>query len=253
MGRILRRRIALVVAFAAILAGGTAVALGATATPKHARPSRHARMHGGGVRARPGLVSAAASYLGLTTAQLQEQLHSGKSLAQIAAATPGKSEAGLIAAIARGREGEDPLPFAGPRSAHQGARQPHARDRAEAARRARRRASRRAARRRPLLPRPEPPPADHRDEVGQDARADRRRHAREVGCRPHRSDGERVQAAAGCSRRRPSAEQDRGGCARGAAEDPDRTAAQPHASRRSPLARARRHGAGTAATPAPAA
>jgi hypothetical protein len=110
MGRILRRRIALVVAFSAILAGGTAVALGATATPKHARPSRHTRLHGGGVRTRPGLVSAAASYLGLTTAQLQEQLHSGKSLAQIAAATPGKSEAGLIAAMLAAVKAKIPSP-----------------------------------------------------------------------------------------------------------------------------------------------
>jgi len=99
MGRTLRRRIALVIAFSAVLAGGTAVALGATTTPKHARPSRHARLHNRGVRAHGGLVSAAASYLGLTTSQLQEQLRGGKTLAQIADATPGKSEAGLVAAM----------------------------------------------------------------------------------------------------------------------------------------------------------
>ncbi len=110
MGRILRRRIALVTAFAAVLAGGTAVALGATATPKHARSPRHARLHGGGVRTRGGLVSAASSYLGLTPAQLKEQLRGGKTLAQVAAATPGKSEAGLVAAMLAAVKARIPSP-----------------------------------------------------------------------------------------------------------------------------------------------
>ncbi len=99
MGRILRRRLALTVALAAILAGGTAVALGATTSPKHARGTRHARAHARGGQGRRGIAQAAATYLGLTPAQLAEELHQGKSLAQIAAATPGKSEAGLVAAI----------------------------------------------------------------------------------------------------------------------------------------------------------
>jgi hypothetical protein len=43
--------------------------------------------------------AAAASYLGLTTAELETQLQSGKSLAQIADATSGKSAAGLIDAL----------------------------------------------------------------------------------------------------------------------------------------------------------
>jgi hypothetical protein len=38
----------------------------------------------------------AAHYLGVSTAQLRADLHAGRSLAQIAAATPGKSPAGLI-------------------------------------------------------------------------------------------------------------------------------------------------------------
>jgi hypothetical protein len=110
MGRNLRRRLALVVAFAAVLAGGTAVALGATASPKHTRASRHTRLHGAGVRTRGGLVSAASSYLGLTPAQLKEQLRSGKTLAQIAAATPGKSEAGLVAAMLAAVKAKIPSP-----------------------------------------------------------------------------------------------------------------------------------------------
>ena len=42
---------------------------------------------------------AAASYLGTTKAKLQTQLRSGKTLAQIAKATGGKSVSGLITAI----------------------------------------------------------------------------------------------------------------------------------------------------------
>jgi len=98
MGRMLRRRLALAVAFAAILAGGTAVALGATTAPKHTRGTRQARIHSRAEKRR-GIAQAAASYLGLAPAQLNEQLAQGKSLAQIAATTPGKSEAGLVAAI----------------------------------------------------------------------------------------------------------------------------------------------------------
>jgi hypothetical protein len=45
-------------------------------------------------------LSAAASYLGVGTAQLHRELRSGTTLAQIASATPGSSPAGLIAALA---------------------------------------------------------------------------------------------------------------------------------------------------------
>jgi hypothetical protein len=110
MGRILRRRVALTVAFAAILAGGTAVALGATAAPKHARATRHARVHGAGTRRHGGIVQAASTYLGLTPKQMKEQLRSGKTLAQIAAATPGKSEAGLVAALVTAIKAKLPSP-----------------------------------------------------------------------------------------------------------------------------------------------
>jgi hypothetical protein len=44
-------------------------------------------------------LSVAASYLGISTDSLFEQLRSGKSLAQIANATSGKSAAGLIDAL----------------------------------------------------------------------------------------------------------------------------------------------------------
>jgi hypothetical protein len=105
----LRRRVALIVALAAVLAGGTAVALGATSTPKHTRASRQTRSHTRGERRR-GIIGAASSYLGLSPEQIAEQLHQGKSLAQIAAATPGKSEAGLVAAIAEAVKAKIPSP-----------------------------------------------------------------------------------------------------------------------------------------------
>src|SRR5205823_2642260 len=46
-----------------------------------------------------GMFQAAASYLGLTPAQLLTQLQSGKTLAQVANATSGKSAEGLVAAL----------------------------------------------------------------------------------------------------------------------------------------------------------
>ncbi|HEY7835851.1 MAG TPA: hypothetical protein VIB59_00210 [Solirubrobacteraceae bacterium] len=101
MGRMLRRRIALAVALAALLAGGTAVALGATGAD-HGN-AHHARMHRGVIaHHHGGVLYVAASYLGLSPRQLREQLRSGKSLAQLAASMPGKSETGLIAALLAG-------------------------------------------------------------------------------------------------------------------------------------------------------
>lgn len=52
---------------------------------------------------RVGLVTLAAGYLGLPAGQLQADLDAGKTLAQIAASTPGKSAAGLIAALLEAR------------------------------------------------------------------------------------------------------------------------------------------------------
>jgi len=45
------------------------------------------------------LLQTASTYLGISAADLQTQLRSGKTLAEIAAATPGKTTAGLVAAI----------------------------------------------------------------------------------------------------------------------------------------------------------
>jgi hypothetical protein len=52
----------------------------------------------------PGQRAAAARYLGLRPAQLARELRSGKTLAQIANATVGKSAAGLIEAVTTARK-----------------------------------------------------------------------------------------------------------------------------------------------------
>jgi predicted DNA-binding protein (UPF0251 family) len=58
------------------------------------------RFYGHGFRGRGlGAQRVAAQYLGVSTATLRSELQSGKSLAQIASSTPGKSVEGLKAAI----------------------------------------------------------------------------------------------------------------------------------------------------------
>ena len=109
MTRVLRRRIALAVALTAMLAGGTAVALGATREGHHQRV-RHGRAHRGATARRSGLLDAASSYLGVSKSRLQLELQSGKSLAQIANATPGKTQAGLVAALVAAVKSKLPSP-----------------------------------------------------------------------------------------------------------------------------------------------
>jgi hypothetical protein len=48
-------------------------------------------------------LAAAAAYLRVSVPELQQELRGGKSLAEVAAKTPGRTEAGLIAAITRQR------------------------------------------------------------------------------------------------------------------------------------------------------
>lgn len=52
------------------------------------------------------VMRTSAEYLGLTAEQLKEELKSGKSLARIAATTPGKSRDGLIAALTNAAEAQ---------------------------------------------------------------------------------------------------------------------------------------------------
>jgi hypothetical protein len=91
MNRVLRKKLLIGLATVAVIVGVTAAAVMA------AQPG--ARHH------RRGPLATASGYLGVSTAQLRSELRSGKSLAEIADATAGKSDAGLIAALeAAGKE-----------------------------------------------------------------------------------------------------------------------------------------------------
>lgn len=60
--------------------------------------------HGAPVPVGVASVATAASYLGTTPAALRAELQGGRTLAQVADATPGHSSAGLVAALAAARE-----------------------------------------------------------------------------------------------------------------------------------------------------
>lgn len=93
MKRTLRRRLFIGIAVAVALAAAT------TAVVVAAQPSGVADHRSGAHHRAGGTLATAAAYLGLDAAQLRSELQSGKSLAQIADATPGKSSAGLIEAL----------------------------------------------------------------------------------------------------------------------------------------------------------
>src|SRR5205823_6434367 len=97
-----RQKAAAAIAMLLVLAGVAIAAVSATGAdrPKGAERARHSAA---GIRYRD--LPIAASYLGLPQAQLEAELRSGRSLAQIADSTPGRSVAGLIdALIAHKRE-----------------------------------------------------------------------------------------------------------------------------------------------------
>jgi hypothetical protein len=90
-----KTRIALVTVGLLALAGGsTALAGKGNAQTKNTVAASSGGRHGPGDE-----LDAAASYLGTTAASLVTQLQAGKTLAQVAAATNGKSADGLIAAL----------------------------------------------------------------------------------------------------------------------------------------------------------
>jgi len=94
--RRLEHKLLMGVAAIAVLAGVTAAVVSA------AQPAAH---HPAAHRRNGGALATAAGYLGVSPAQLRGQLRSGKSLAEIADATGGRSQAGLIAALdAAGRQ-----------------------------------------------------------------------------------------------------------------------------------------------------
>ena len=96
MNRSLKQKLAARAAVVVVLVGGAVAAVTATGqgpsyTPVAARGSAH--------RVVSADLAAAASYLGTSGTQLQSDLASSKTLAEVADATSGKSAAGLIAAL----------------------------------------------------------------------------------------------------------------------------------------------------------
>jgi hypothetical protein len=83
------------VGIAALALGGTALAAKGHSKSKRAASAARADAHHG----HGDDLDAAAAYLGSTTDGLLTQLEAGKTLAQVADATSGKSKAGLIAAL----------------------------------------------------------------------------------------------------------------------------------------------------------
>jgi hypothetical protein len=104
--RSMRQKVFAGAAVATLLVGGALAAVSATGqknTGKDRNKVREARLAARGGHAGPvGNVrdlATAASYLGVSTTQLEAELRSGKTLAQIADASSGKSAAGLIEAL----------------------------------------------------------------------------------------------------------------------------------------------------------
>ncbi|HEX8715240.1 MAG TPA: hypothetical protein VF706_06685 [Solirubrobacteraceae bacterium] len=97
MRRGARQKVVAGAAVAVLLAGGAIAAVSATGQSNDAKRSGG---HGVAGRARARELATAASYLGVSSAQLSGELRSGRSLAQIAeAAGGGKSAKGLVEAL----------------------------------------------------------------------------------------------------------------------------------------------------------
>jgi hypothetical protein len=95
MARLLKRRLPILAAVAVLILGGAVAAMAAGG----AAGTGHAHRHGA-ARAPHGahLLQSAATYLGVSVQTLKRDLHTGKSLGQLATET-GKSEAGLVKAL----------------------------------------------------------------------------------------------------------------------------------------------------------
>jgi len=88
-------QVAIAVAAASLAGAGAAVAESGHA---HSNPLMHG-LRGGGPGGMHDDLSAAATYLGLTESELQTKLQNGKTLAQVANASDGKSVDGLVDAL----------------------------------------------------------------------------------------------------------------------------------------------------------
>ena len=208
--RSVRQKVIVAAAVAALLAGAALAAVSATGqdNPRRVSSAQRAARH----RAHTGALAPAAAYLGVTVQQLSEQLRSGKTLAQIANSTNGKSEAGLVAALLAAKQAKlahaaATLPrrvsaevnrAGGPRTAA-GSRRA-AEGHAPAARHLVRR-SELARDGRLALPGPVGDQLEDTAARRQDARPARRRHARQVERGPRRCARGRAPAADGAHRR----------------------------------------------------
>ncbi|MEA2140912.1 MAG: hypothetical protein QOC91_1011 [Solirubrobacteraceae bacterium] len=94
--RSIKQKVIAGAAVAALVAGGSIAAVSATG---QSSPGRHGGAHRHAHRGHARDLAAAAAYLGISPAQLTGELGSGKTLAQIADATAGKSAAGLTEAL----------------------------------------------------------------------------------------------------------------------------------------------------------
>jgi hypothetical protein len=89
--RSLKQKVAVVAVVAVVLAGGGYAAVSATGQSNGHKGKR--------ARAARSDVGVSAGYLGVSRAQLASDLHSGRTLAQVANATSGKSAEGLLEAL----------------------------------------------------------------------------------------------------------------------------------------------------------
>jgi hypothetical protein len=97
MTRGVRQKVIAAAAVAALVVGGALAAVSATGQGNDAKRGTR---HGNAARARSRDLVTAATYLGLSTAELSRQLRGGKTLAQVAASSGGgRSAQGLIEAI----------------------------------------------------------------------------------------------------------------------------------------------------------
>lgn len=96
-----KQKVVVGAAVAALLAGGSIAAVSATG---QSSPRRNAGAHHGSHRGGARVLATAAGYLGISPAQLSSELSSGKTLAQVADATAGKSAAGLTEALVAARK-----------------------------------------------------------------------------------------------------------------------------------------------------
>jgi len=98
-----RKLAAIAAAALAVTGGGAAVATAAGGSTSSAAKSALHQQRGPG-----DLLTAASSYLGVSVSQLQSDLQAGQTLAQVAAATSGKTVDGLIAALVANEQAEHP-------------------------------------------------------------------------------------------------------------------------------------------------